>query len=563
MAILRSMSLPDKVGQLFMVYGYGRSADDSTPAVAAANRSLFGVSTWAQMIQELHPGGVIYLGRNTLDPPLANQSTENVQDPAQIAALSAGLQSAATNAGSNVPLLISTDQEQGLVTRIGPPATQFPGNMALGATRDPHAAYEAAFITGQELRAMGINQDLAPVADVNVNPRNPVIGVRSFGSDPSLVSQMVAEQVKGYQAAGIAATAKHFPGHGDTDVDSHTGLPVIPHTLAEVNAIDLPPFQMAVKAGVDVVMSAHIIVPALDPNRHPATLSPTILGGVLRQRFGYDGVVMTDALWEAGVRDVASDADIPVLALQAGVDILLMPPNLAGAIGSVLHAVSTGALTTARIDQSVLRILELKLRLGLFDRKLTDPTLPAGVVGTPAHLAAANDVAAQSVTLLRPPCGAFYRPASSNVLVVGNDAATVGALASSLTRDGARSPQQLVSPSPGAAAAAAAAALARFPTLVFMATFDAWRDPSQVAVADALIGTRAQVTIVATGDPYDVSTVAGAATYIVTYSSDAASMAAVARVVFGTVAPTGKLPVAIPAGAGPGYPFGAGVPAVC
>jgi beta-N-acetylhexosaminidase len=311
---LKAMSLEEKVGQLFTTYAYGQTADTTAAADVASNRTAHGVDNAAELVETYHLGGIIYFAWSN-----------NVANPDQITALSNGLQDAAL-ADCGTPLFIATDQEHGLVTRIGPPATQLPGAMALGATHDPEAARAAAVIAGKELRAMGLNQNFAPDADVNVNPANPVIGVRSFGSDAEHVASFVAAQVEGYQARGdLAATVKHFPGHGDTEDDSHAELPRIDHTYEEWQAIDAPPFRAAIESGVDLVMTAHIQFPALDDSLRPATLSEDILTGLLREELGYDGVVITDSLRMEGVREGYGDDRIPVLALLAGADILLMP----------------------------------------------------------------------------------------------------------------------------------------------------------------------------------------------------------------------------------------------
>ena len=300
-----------------------------------------------------------------------------------------------------MPSLVGIDQEGGIVARIGPPATQLPGNMALGAGRSNRDAQTAAAINGDELAAMGINWNFAPVADVNVNPANPVIGVRSFGENPRLVSGMTAAQTRGYTAAGIAGAAKHFPGHGDTATDSHTGLPVIDHTREEWEQLDRPPFQAAIDAGVPAIMSAHISVPALDPSGDPATLSEPIMTGILREEMGYDGVVITDALDMAGASATYGNDRVPVLALKAGVDMLLMPPEFDVAYNAVLDAVESGELTEERIDTSVRRILTLKQDLGIVDDPYVDPAEMPAHVGTPDHLATVQDITDRTTTLVR------------------------------------------------------------------------------------------------------------------------------------------------------------------
>ncbi|HEU0128654.1 MAG TPA: glycoside hydrolase family 3 protein, partial [Pseudonocardiaceae bacterium] len=388
--MLGGMSLDEKIGQLFVTYAYGDRVDTDDPADVANNRAVYGVDNAAALIEKYHLGGIIYFTR-----------FNNVNNPRQIAELSNGIQRVAADQRSSIPMLISTDQEQGLVARVGPPATQFPGNMALGAGRSPSDAYDAARITGEELSAIGINQDLAPVADVNVNALNPVIGVRSFAENTKLVSQLTSAQVEGYQDADVAATAKHFPGHGDTTVDSHTGIPVINHSRQQWERIDLPPFQAAIERGVDSIMTAHIVVPSLDPSGDPATLSEPIMTGLLRKELHYDGVVVTDALDMAGVREKYGDDRVPVLALKAGVDQLLMPPNLDLAYQAVRAAVHSDEISERRIDQSVHRILRLKFQRGLFHDPYVDVDAIDGVVGTPEHLARAQQIADRTTTLIK------------------------------------------------------------------------------------------------------------------------------------------------------------------
>ena len=211
--------------------------------------------------------------------------------------MSNGLQAASLAQPAHIPLQISVDQEGGaLVARFQAPATQMPGNMALGAGRSTADAFDSAEVIGEELEAVGVTQDYAPVSDVNINPNNPVIGIRSIGGDADLVSDLASAQVKGFHAGGISAVAKHFPGHGDTGVDSHFGLPEVTHDLEQFHAIDLPPFEAAIAAGVDTIMTAHVVFPAVDPSGAPATMSHEILTGVLRDELGFKGLIVTDAL---------------------------------------------------------------------------------------------------------------------------------------------------------------------------------------------------------------------------------------------------------------------------
>ena len=383
---LRRMTVQEKVGQLFVSVAYGERAD----APDQRNRAEFGLDTAAELVGRYHLGGVVYFNW-----------TSTLGSPQQVAELSNGLQRAARGSGAGVPLLISTDQENGAIVRIGPPATLLPTAGDLGAAGSAEDARTAAEISGRELRAMGVNQDLAPVADVNLNPSNPVLGARTFSADPAVAATMTGAQVTGYQRS-VAATVKHFPGHGATATDSHVALPVVDHDRAQWERLDAPPFRAAVAAGVDVIMIGHIAAPGLDPSGQPATLSPVIVDGLLRRELGYHGVVMTDSLRMQGVRDVASDERIPVLALAAGADLLLMPANLDVAYRSVLAAVRSGELTQARIDASVRRILELKWRRGMVDDPLVDLGELSSVVGSPENRELASRLAARPVVASPP-----------------------------------------------------------------------------------------------------------------------------------------------------------------
>ena len=552
--LLKTMTLEEKVGQLFVTYAYGQTSDTTNPADVASNQKDLGVSNGKELIEKYHLGGVIYFAWSN-----------NVANPPQIAGLSNGLQRVATKSGARVPLLIATDQEHGVVTRVGPPATQLPGNMALGAGRSETNTYDAANISGKELRAIGINQNFAPDADVNVNAQNPVIGVRSFGSDPSLVSSLVSASVAGYQDASVSATAKHFPGHGDTATDSHYGVPIINHTRAEWNSIDAPPFRAAIKRGIDSIMTAHIVVPSLDPSGMPATLSKPIITDVLRDELGYDGVVITDALTMQGVRDGFGDDRIPVLALKAGVDQLLMPApgKLDIAYNAVLGAVRSGELTEKRIDQSVTRVLKLKMKRGLFQPKnvMVDEKKVGSRVGTAAHQARAQEITDSTVTLVKDDADALPLPAAAgNVLVTGASVST--ALAGRIGARGATATAYDTGTAPSDATIANAVAKAQQSDRVVVSTNKAWTSAGQQKLVKQLVATGKPVVVVAVRDPYDIAYVTEAPTYLATYSTTAISMESLARVLFGEVQPAGKLPVDIPVAGEPGtvlYPFGHGL----
>ncbi|MEV0039118.1 glycoside hydrolase family 3 protein [Streptomyces sp. NPDC050804] len=560
--LISRMSPEEKVGQLFVMRVYGHSATAPDQADIDANLAEIGVRTAAELISTYHVGGIIYFAW-----------AHNTRDPRQIAELSNGVQKAGLAQDTPVPLLIATDQEHGIVARVGKPATLLPGAMALGASRSRADARDAARIAGAELAAMGINQNYAPDADVNVNPANPVIGVRSFGADPQAVAGMVAAQVTGYQSAGIATAAKHFPGHGDTKDDSHYALPTIHHTREQWNELDAPPFRAAIAAGVTSIMTAHIVVPALDPSEDPATLSRPIVTGVLREQLGYDGVVVTDALGMEGVRQKYGDDRVPVLALKAGVDQLLNPPNLRIAWNAVLAAVRSGEISEARVEESVLRILELKERLGLFsgDAAVSLRNLDR-TVGTRAHLAAADRIAERTTTLLVNENGLLplNRRRQRDVLVVGADPAspsgTTGppttVLATALTELGFSATALSTGTAPSAAQIEAAVAGARGKDVVVVATYNVSATSSQRTLVSALAATGVPVVTVAIRNPYDIAGLSGVKASLASYSWTDVEVRAAARVIAGRVRPRGVLPVPVQRADDPTrvlYPIGHGL----
>lgn len=542
--LISRMNLEEKVGQLFVMRVYGHSATDPDQADVDLNLEEMGVRNAAELISEYHVGGIIYFAW-----------AHNTRDPHQIADLSNGIQRAGLAQPTPVPLLVSTDQEHGIVARIGKPATLVPGAMALGAGGSAASARRAARIAGRELAAMGVVQNYAPVADVNVNPANPVIGVRSFGADPSSVAAMVAAQVRGYRSAGIAATSKHFPGHGDTTVDSHTGIPVITHTRQEWEEIDAPPFRAAIAAGIDSIMTAHIQFPALDPSNDPATLSRPILTGILREELGYDGVVVTDALNMEGVREKYGDHRVPVLALLAGVDQLLNPPDLAVAWNGVLDAVKSGELTVARIEESILRILLLKEKLGLFRDPFVSHRGVDRTVGSRAHLAAADRIAEETTTLLADRDGLLplNRRTHRDLLVVGADPAspsgTTGppttVLANAFGELGFRATALPTGTAPSAARIAEAVAAAAGKDVIVVGTYNVSATSSQRTLVAQLVATGVPVVALAIRNPYDIARLDGVAAALATYSWTDVELRAAARVVAGRAEPKGRLPVPV------------------
>ena len=549
---LDNMTLEQKVGQLFMTYVYGTTADTQAPADVAANRRVHGVDNAVQLIDKYKLGGVIYFAW-----------TNNVKDTEQIVGLSNGIQRASLSQPRKVPALISTDQEGGVVFRV--PATELPGNMALGAGRSTQDAQTAAAIGGSELKSVGVNWNFAPVADVNVNPANPVIGVRSFSEDPGLAADLTAAQVRGYQNQGIAAAAKHFPGHGDTAVDSHTGLPTIDHTRAEWEQIDKPPFQAAISQGIKAIMTAHIVVPSLDPSGDPATLSKPILTGILRNEMGYRGVIITDSLEMAGVREKYGDARVPVLALKAGVDMLLMPPNLDLAYNAVLDAVRTGELTEARIDASVKRILRLKWDLGLVQNPYVDAAHAQTVVRSPQHLAQAQALTDRTPTLVKNDAGLLpLAKTGQSVLVTGWGPTPTSQVATAMRSRGADPTVYETGSNPSQARIDAAVAAAQARDITVVLTNRAWMsgNAGQQSLVRQLQATGKPVIVLAVRDAYDIAHFTEVPTYVATYSYSGVSLESAVRVLYGEVNPGGKLPVTIPAANDPGtvlYPYGHGL----
>ncbi|GIF00798.1 glycoside hydrolase family 3 protein [Paractinoplanes rishiriensis] len=510
-----AMSLAEKVGQMVVSYVYGESAIQPGAADAAANQAMYGadVSTGAQAVAKYHLGGVIYF-----------TWSRNLANPAQIAALSNGLQAA-----SRIPLQISTDQEGGVVNRIGAPLAVSPGNMALGATFDPATAEAAARVSGTELMALGINTVHAPVVDVNTNPRNAADGVRAFSDRTRHVSNFAGQAIKGYKSARIAAQAKHFPGLGDTTVNTDNGVAITHETRQQILATHVPPFQTAIRAGAEAIMAAHIVAPALDPSNRPASLSRPIVTGLLREQLGFNGVVITDALDAAALDDYPED-QVVLDAVNAGVDQLLMPRNVPHAIQTLLDAVAAGTVSERRLDQSVRRILKAKTNIERYA-----PEQPT--VGTPAHQQVMADAAARSITLLRDRDLPLIP--GQHVLVTGWGVSTTTNLAAAL---GAT---RLYTGSPTPELIAQAVTAARAADVTVVTTFNAWSDTAQQNLVAALLDTGKPIVVAAVGAPYDIASFPQATTYLAAYGYQPVTVTALARVLRGEATAPGRLPVTV------------------
>jgi beta-N-acetylhexosaminidase len=496
-----------------------------------------------QAFQKYHPSGV------TLFRPF------NMESPAQIKSLTQSLQNLARELGLP-PLLIATDQEGGQLMAFGD-GTPLPGNMALGATRSPELARKAGKVLGRELAALGINVNYAPCADVNINPNNPVVGVRSFGEDPNLVGELAAAMVEGIQSQGVVATVKHFPGHGDTASDSHHGLGTVPHSRERLHAVELTPFRSALQADAKLVMTAHLGIPSIDgENAPPATLSPNIITGLLRQELGYNGVVITDAMDMRAIRQGELLREDCLRAAQAGADILLMttdPLDQTRAFESLLQGAKSGQLSQENLQASVDRIMQLKNWLA---EKATSPDL--SVIQCEEHMQVANEIAEKSITLVRDEkkylplkleAGkrmAVIIPVPQDLTPADTSSYIQPKLAESIREYHAQTDEFKIPLAPGAEESAKILEQVRGYDVIVMGTINAFAEEKQAEFVRRLLLTEKPVIIIALRLPYDLAVFPQASTFVCTYSIQEPSMRAVAKAVFGYSEMTGRLPVSIP-----------------
>lgn len=539
---LASLTLRQRIGQMVTVWVLGdyTNADDSTYAE---------VRRW---IEQDGIGGM----------------TMSLGSPVEVAAKVNALQ-----ALSRVPLHVSSDLEPALGRLEGGVfshymmdaggATVFPTAMAIAATGRDDDAYDVGRIIGREARAVGIHINFAPTVDVNNNPANPVINTRSFGEDPARVARLATRFMQGSFDAGTIATAKHFPGHGDTDVDSHVGLPVVSADWARFQATELVPFRAAIAAGVPMVMSAHIALPALEGDSStPATLAPRIMTGLLRDTLGFRGVAITDAMSMDGVGKGYGVAESSVLAVQAGADILLKPDDPTRAIDAVLAAVERGVIPRERIDASARRVLELKARSGVAQQRFVSLDSLRAIVGAPAHRAAARDIARRSITLLRDRAGLVPLRTGGTLLIqympetelrAGRVFAAALRGADSSTRVVRISPS--TAPSQLEALAPALAAARRVVLAPYVRRIEGEGRPAiPTHIADWLAGVAREdsarreprLVVVAFGNPYLLRQLPAAGSYLVTYSVGDASEHAAAQALLGRAAITGRIPVSLP-----------------
>ena len=481
---------------------------------------------------------------------------------------------------AKVPLLISADMESGpgqLLTSgtILPygidngGATRFPPLMGLGATGDEQLAYDLGRITAQEARAVGVHITYAPVVDVNNNPKNPIINTRSYGESPAAVARMASAHIRGLQENGVIATAKHFPGHGDTGSDSHIDLPIITVQKARADTVELPPYRAAIAAGVGAIMSAHIAFPAITGDSVPATLNPKLLTGLLRTELGYKGLIVTDALDMGAIVKNYGVANSAVMAVKAGADQLLqpLPQDVATVIDAVVGAVQRGEIPESRIDESARKILSAKAWLGLDKTRTVDLDKIADVVGIDAHVARAQEAADRSITVVRDtqhllPLAARQGHVLSVVYADDYDPFTGRTFQRALAESLPGMRTATLNANADSAAIARVAAKIDSADVVLFSPFirvTAYKGELAIAgnVADLINATAARKPTIVTsfGNPYVLGQFPQVGTYVLAWGQWEVSQRAAARALTGQIPITGRLPIAIP----PYYHIGAGL----
>ncbi len=524
--LMAAMSPAEKVGQLIMPWLLGNYASldaESLDSLAAA-------------IDQLEIGGIII----------------SIGSPLDVAAKLNHLQRR-----SRLPLLITADLEFGSGMRLQG-GTQFPSVMAFGATGSTSDAYTLGRITAAEARAVGIHMTFSPVADVNNNPENPIINTRAFGEDPAQVSELIEAYVRGAEEHGLYTTVKHFPGHGDTSVDSHISVPVINQCWGRLDSLELVPFRAAIAAGVTAVMTAHVAMPCIDGRDPvPVTLSPRVMTGILRDSLGFDGLVVTDALVMGAIVSRFGVGESAVLAFLAGSDLLLMPSDLRVARDAMLEALAQGRVSMERLDRSVRRVLDLKIGAGLFvSRTVPLDSVPA-VVGRRQFQDAADDIARRALTLVRPGPIETWRTQRGRVAVITYAEETNLSFSNELVRQlrllgDTVSVFRLYPASGTLSYDSARAVINRSPRTLFATSVRPIAWLGHVALPDSLArlieatGPRRQAMLASFGSPYLLAQVPRyTGGYMLAWSGGLANERAVARAIAGGAAISGKLPITL------------------
>ncbi len=533
---LESLSLRERVGQMVNVWVLGDYTNSHDSSFAEVMR-------W---IQRDHIGGM----------------TMSLGSPIEVAAKLNAFQRA-----SKVPLMVGSDLEPNLgrleggifshYMLDGGGATVFPNAMAIAATGRDQDAYDVGHAIALEAKAVGIYMNFAPVVDVNNNPANPVINTRSFGEDPKQVARLAAAFVKGTQDAGVMATIKHFPGHGDTDVDSHARLPIVLASAARLDSVELVPFAAAIDAGAGMVMTAHIALPAIQgDSTTPATLAPKIITGLLRGKLHFTGLAITDAMTMGGIGKGYTTEESSVLAVQSGADVLLKPTDPSKAVDALVAAVESGRISRARIDSAVRRVLELKARTGIAFHPIASLDTLRDVVGSPEHRALAADIAERAVTLLRDSASLIAGSRRGRTVLVQympeTELRAGKAFAAEVSRVGGVRAFK-VSPSVSATTLDSIARVAQGADRVIVATYvrriegeGRFAIPSHIARWIDSMAMREKVIVVSLGNPYLLRQFPHVGTYVVTYGIADAMERAAARAVLGRAPIGGKIPVSLP-----------------
>lgn len=453
-------------------------------------------------------------------------------------------------------LLIATDQEGGQLMAVGD-ATPLPGNMALGATRSKELAHKAGQVLGRELSALGINVNYAPCADVNINPNNPVVGVRSFSENPQLVAELSCAMIEGMQSQGVAATVKHFPGHGDTDSDSHHGLGTVSYSLERLHAVELVPFNSAIQADAKLIMTAHLGITSIDgENPPPATLSKNILTKLLRQELGYEGIITTDAMDMHAIRQGEFLGEDAVLAVQAGADILMAttdPQDQARIAEGLLNASKNEVLDINELKLSYERIIKLKKWLA--ENKTS---FDMNVIRSKEHLAIADEIAEKSITLVRDEKNllplkleankkiAVIVPKPLDLTPADTSSYVTPQLANSIREFHTNTDEFIISYAPDEKETKDLIENLKSYDLIVIGTINAYAEKKQAEFVNQTLGLNIPSIVIAMRLPYDLAVIPKVSTYLCTYSILEPSMKAVAKAIFGRSQITGKLPVSIP-----------------
>lgn len=526
---LKKMSLREKIGQMMVMPLNGEFTNVESEKFKEMRRQ----------IQDLHVGGfTLFRGEANSIAVLTNEAQRLAK----------------------IPLFFSADYERGLRMQLRT-GTPFTTNMGVAAAGDVQAAYNQGKIICEEMRAIGGNWLFAPVADINNNPDNPVINIRSFGADPKRVGEFVAAESRGAREANCLATLKHFPGHGNTATDSHIGLSVISADRKQLDSTEIVPFKAAIQSGVESIMTAHLAVPNVTGDNMPSTLNPKIINDILRKDLNFNGIISTDSMEMGAITKSYPNGESAVMAIKAGVDVVLFPPNIDAAITAVENAVKKGEIKESRIDDSVRRLLNAKYRIGLAQNRFVDLAAANRIVERPENVAEANRVAEKSITLLRnendflplskekarntlfvviaadddPIEGAAFIPEiikrQPNAKIVKIDPRSTGEDYAKVLNDSKTFDSVILAPFVKRAAAKGTVALPE----------------NQVAFVKQMLALKnKQIGVIAFGNPYMIRQFPEAKTYVVTYAIEEVAQTAAVRTLFGEVPFSGKLPVNIP-----------------